>query len=590
MQNCEKTCIIQFVDILSAKYLENLNLGEVIKTMKKSNWLLLVFGLVLTLFLAACSGGDDSDSSSEGSDSEGNAEESSAEQVLNLIEVDEIPSMDPSMATDAIAFQWLGATMEGLYRLGENGEVKPGIATDHEVSEDSLTWTFNLREDATWSNGDPVTAHDFVYSWRRAVDPDTGSSYGPYMMGGVIKNATAINQGEMDVEELGVKAEDDYTLVVELENPTPYFESLATFGTYLPLNQAFVEEQGDQFALEADTILYNGPFTMTEWNHNQNFVIEKNPNYWDADSVDLEKINLDIVKDTSTAVNMYETGEIDRVGLSAEYVDQYAGDERMRVIEEPTLFYLKMNQTRSEALANLNVRKAIQLAIDKQGYTDVILNNGSVVAGGLVPANFVNHPETGEDFREINGDLVPVVDKEKAKEYWNKALEELGTDSVEIEMLGDDGESAEKTAEYFQEQLQSTLPGLTIKIKSVPFQERIRLNEEMDYDLQVSGWGPDYIDPLTFMNLFVTDGPNNNMGYSNEKYDELIASTSGELAQDPAARWDAFLEAEKILIQEDAAISPLYQRARTQLWDQDIQGVIVNPAGPQYEYKWAHIE
>ncbi|WP_079480635.1 peptide ABC transporter substrate-binding protein [Halobacillus salinus] len=567
--------------------------------MKKTNWLLLVLALVLSMFLVACSGGDSTDEGSSddgstdteqdsGSDSEGDSEAASGEQVLNLIDGAEIPTMDASLATDAVAFQWLGSTMDGLYRLGENAEPEPGIAKDHTVSDDALTWTFNLRDDAVWSNGDPVTAEDFVYAWQRAVDPDTGSEYGPYMMGGVIKNATDIAAGDTPVEELGVKAVDETTLEVTLEKPIPYFESLTTFGTFLPLNQAFVEEQGDQYALEADTLLSNGPFVMTEWSHGEGWTLEKNEDYWDAENVKLSGINVKVVKDTATGVNLYETGEIDRAGLSAEFVDQYRTSEDFRIEEEPVLFYLKMNQEANEILGNVNARKAIQHVIDRQSMVDVILNNGSIPAVGDIPGNFVSHPESGEDFRELNGDLV-TNDVDKAQELWTTAKEELGIDTAELNYLGGDTEVAKNLDAYIKDQLEK-LEGLTVNVQSVPFQERLDRDTSMDYELQNSGWGPDYIDPNTFLNMWVTDGGNNKTGYANEDYDAMIEKANNELAQKPVERFELFLEAEKKLIQEDAVLAPLYQRAVAQLWKPHVKGVIVNPMGPDYNYKHAYIE
>ena len=496
--------------------------------------------------------------------------------------------MDASLATDAVAFQWLGSTMDGLYRLGEDAQAVPGIAMDHEVSEDALTWTFNLREDATWSNGDPVTANDFVYAWQRAVNPDVGSEYGPYMMGGVIKNATAIADGEMPIEELGVTATGDYTLEVQLEKPIPYFESLTTFGTFLPLNQAFVEEQGDQYALEADTLLSNGPFVMTEWNHGEGWKLEKNEDYWDAENVQLQEINVSVVKDTATGVNLYETGEVDRAGLSAEFVDQYRTSDEFRVEEEPVLFYIKMNQEGNEILANVNARKAIQMVIDRQSMVDVILNNGSIPGVGDIPQNFVTHPETGEDFRELNGDLVE-TNVEEAQQLWATAKEELGMDTAELNYLGGDSEVAKNLDAYIKDQLEQ-LEGLTVNVQSVPFQERLARDTSMEYELQNSGWGPDYIDPNTFLNMWVTDGANNKTGYSNEEYDSMIERANNELAQEPVERFELFLEAEKKLIQEDAVIAPLYQRASAQVWKPYVKGVIINPMGPDYNYKNAYIE
>lgn len=566
--------------------------------MKKTNWLLLVLALVLSMFLAACSGGsDDTSNSTDDADTEetdsgdSSGEEEAAtgdsEQVLNLMESAEIPTMDASLATDAVAFQWLGSTTDGLYRVGEGGEAEPGIATDHEVSEDALTWTFNLREDAVWSNGDPVTAHDFVYAWQRAVDPDTGSEYGPYMMNGVIKNAEAVNSGDVPVEELGVTAEDDYTLVVELEKPVPYFESLTTFGTFLPLNQAFVEEQGDQYALEADTVLSNGPFVMTEWNHGEGWTVEKNEDYWDAENVQLEQINVRVVKDTATGVNLYETGEVDRAGLSAEFVDKYSTSEDYQVIDEPVLFYVKMNQE-NEILSNVNARKAIQMAIDRQGITNTILNNGSVPSGGHMPQNFAQHPESGEDFRELNGDLVQ-TDLEKAQDLWATAKEELGIEEAELGYLGGDSEVAQNMDAFIKNQLEQ-LEGLTVKVESVPFQVRLDRDTAMDYDLQNSGWGPDYIDPNTFLNMWVTDGGNNKTGFSSEEYDSLIEQAGNELATEPVERFETFLEAEKLLIEEEAVLAPLYQRNSAQLLKPYVKGVIKNAAGPDYNYKHAYIE
>ncbi|WJE16852.1 peptide ABC transporter substrate-binding protein [Halobacillus sp. ACCC02827] len=557
--------------------------------MKKTNWLLLVLALVLSMFLAACSGGDDtSGSSDDSSDSSSDGEASpDSEQVLNLYDTAEIPTMDSSLATDAVAFQFLGSTMDGLYRLGEGAEAEPGIATEHEVSEDGLTWTFTLREDAVWSNGDPVTANDFVYAWQRAVNPDTASEYGPYMMSGVIKNAEAIAAGDTPVEDLGVKADGDYTLTVELEKPIPYFESLTTFGTFLPLNQKFVEEQGDQYALEADTLVYNGPFVMTEWNHGEGWTLEKNEDYWDAENVKLDTINVKVVKDTATAVNLYETGEVDRVNLSSEFVDQYQTSEEFGVKEEPTLFYLKMNQE-NEILGNVNARKAIQMAIDRQSMVDVILNNGSIPAVGDIPAKFANHPESGEDFRDINGDLIE-YNLDEAQKLWSTAKEELGQDTLELEYLGGDTEVAKQMDAYIKDQLEK-LEGLTVNVTSVPFKERLERDTSMNYELQNSGWGPDYIDPNTFLNMWVTDGGNNMTGYSSEEYDALIEKANNELALEPVERFEAFLEAEKLLIQEDAVLAPLYQRAQAQLYKPYLKGVIVNPMGPDYTYKYAYIE
>ncbi|MGM7700898.1 peptide ABC transporter substrate-binding protein [Pseudalkalibacillus sp. Hm43] len=557
--------------------------------MKKSKWsLLLTLTLVLSMFLAACSGGGDSaDGDKNGGDGDkGKEGNTDVPQVLNILESAEIPTMDSVQGTDAVAFQVMNETMEGLYRLGPDNQPVPGIAESHEVSEDQTVFTFKLR-DAQWSNGTPVTAQDFVFSWQKAVDPEVASQYSFIM--GPVKNAEAITAGDMKPEELGVEAVDEKTLKVTLERPTPYFLSLTTFATYLPQNQEFVEGQGDQYALEDENLIYNGPFLLTDWKHEEGWVLKKNPDYWDAENVKLETINVKVVKDPATAVNLYETGKIDRAGLSSEFVNKYKDHEDFKSYGEPVLFYFKYNQTRNEALANVDVRKALSMAVNKEDLVNVILNNGSIPAYFSVPQDFVTHPETGEDFRAGNGDLLK-TDKDKAKEHWEKGLEALGKDSVTLEILGGDTETAMKMQDYFKNQLEEALPGLTIDLKNVPFKQRLELDEAQDYDIQFAGWGPDYLDAMTFVDLWVTDGGHNKMGYSNPEYDKLVKQAKNELADKPVERFQAMQEAEKLLLEEDAAIGPLYQRGTSQLWKPYVKNVPIHSFGPDYSYKWAYIE
>lgn len=550
--------------------------------------LLVIASICLAFTLSACSGDDDEQANSN--DNDGSANDEQQDQVLNLTRKSAIPTMDSSMATDEASFQFLGLSMEGLYRLGDDAEVKEGIAIDHEESDDGMQWTFNLRDDAEWSNGDPVTAHDFVYAWKRAVDPETGSEYGPYMMNGVIKNAEEISQGDKDVDELGVTAEDDHTLVVDLEKPVPYFESLMTFGTFLPLNEDFIEEQGNDYAQSSENILYNGPFKLDEWEStSDSWIVVKNEDYWDADTVELEKLTYEVVKDVSTSVDLFETGKIDRTELNSDYVDQYATSEEYATRSKPVTYYLKLNQTRNEALDNKNIRAAISRAFDKQALAEEILNDGSIAINGLIPEDFALLPDGDEGIRETNGDLVE-YNVDEAKEYWEKGLEELGEDSIDIEFLGSDSDTSKVMNEYLVNQLESNLDGLNVTLKEVPGEQALDLANDMDYDIQLSAWGPDYLDPYSFMSLWETDGENNLMGYSNEEYDQLMEEAQNELAKPgkEQERYDNFIEAEKILF-DDAAIAPVYQEFVAMLVDPKIEGVITNPIGPTYEYKWAKV-
>lgn len=553
--------------------------------------------LVLSMFLAAC-GGDEAEKDpatpSDKDDDNGSEDvtEVDEEQVLNLIAASEIPTMDSSLVTDSVGFDLLMDVAEGLYRLNQENVPVPAMAeAEPTISEDGLVYTFKIR-DAKWSNGDAVTAGDFEFAWKRAMNPDTASEYGPYMMAGVLKNATEISEGSVDFNELGVKALDEKTLEVTLEKPVPYFLSLMAFGTYLPLNEKFVTEQGDAYATNSDALISNGPFTLTEWDGTgSSWSLVKNDQYWDAENVKLTQINYDVVKETATAVNLYKTGEVDRTGLSGEFAAQYANDPELLKEKDSVVYYFKFNQERNgkpSPLANKNIREAISKSYNKEDLVNVVLNNGSVAANYLVPAEFT-FDENANDFRDINGDLGG-YNPEEAKAAWEKGLAELGVTELSLELLGGDSDLSKKMDEYFKSQMEGTLEGLTLNLKQVPFAVRLDLDTAQDYDIQSAGWGPDFQDPYTFMNLFVTDGGNNMMSYSNAKYDELITAAAGELATDPEARWNAMAEAEKILIAEDYGISPNYQRGTMQLVKPYVKGVVSHQFGGDYSYKWAFIE
>lgn len=543
--------------------------------------------LVLSVFLAAC--GND-DKKEEGSKDKGTESTGDVEQVLNLIESAEIPSVDSSVAQDAVGFNVLNNIMEGLYRLDQDDLAVPAMADgEAEISEDGLTYTFKIR-DAEWSNGTPVTAHDFVYAWERAVAPETGSPYGPYLMAGMVKNATEIGEGTKELSDLGITAEDDKTLVIELERPVTYFLSLMAFGTFYPLNEEFVTEQGEKYASSSETMIYNGPFELSNWDGIGNWQYLKNENYWDADTVSIEEINVDVVKETSTAVQLYEQGKKDRVTLSSEYAKQYADHEDLISEIETSVFYFKLNQERNgEAtpLANENIRKAIARGFNKEELADDLLANGSIAANFLVPQEFT-FDEDGKDYREYSDDYA-VYNVEEAKEFWDKGLEELGTEAVEIEILGGDTENAKQQQEWFKSELEKNLPGLTIKLKEVPFSARLDLDDNSDYDIQSAGWGADFQDPISFLELFITGSPQNKMNYSNQEYDDLIESTKTTLANDPVARWEAFAKAEKILLEDDAGLVPTYQRGRRVLMNPAVKDLATHPFGGDYSYKWAYI-
>ncbi len=549
--------------------------------MKKRFSLVLILLLALSTFLAACGGKDKDEKAGDGDNSKSNTKK---EQVLNLNMGSEIPSMDSTLATDSVSFEIMDQVYEGLYRLGEGDKAVEGVADgDPQISEDGKTWTVKLR-DTNWSNGEPVTAKDFVYSWQRAMNPKTGAEYAYIMYD--VKNAAKVNAGELPVDQLGIKAIDDKTLEIQLENPVPYFKELLTFATFYPENQKFVEAQGDKYGLETENMLFNGPFVFADWKHEQKFTLKKNKDYWDADTVKLEEINYDVVKDTATAINLYNTNKLDKVGLTSEFVDKYKDDKNFKTRKATSVYFLRLNE-KNELLKNADARHALDMGWDKQGFVDVLLNNGSVPAYYLVPKDFVKGPD-GKDFRSINGDMNK-TDVKKAQEYWEKAKKALGKDTFTLEMLNYDDDNSKKIGEFVKEQLETNLKGLTVNIKQQPFKQKLDLETKGDYDFSFAGWGPDYPDPMTFIDMFVTDGAHNQMGYSNPEYDKLVADGKSSLLTDPAKRWEALAKAEKILF-DDAAISPMYQKGSSYLERPYVKNILVHAFGSDYSYKWAYIE
>ncbi|AEB29434.1 periplasmic oligopeptide-binding protein [Carnobacterium sp. 17-4] len=550
--------------------------------MEKKKYLQLMgLSLASISLLAACGGNkDESATNTNGTD----------KQELNLVESAELPTMDSVLATDAVSFNVMNNVNEGLYRQGPDGELVLGMAAEEpEISEDGLTYTFKIREDAVWSNDEPVTANDFVFAWTRLATPETAAEYS-YMIDGVVLNATAVLQGEMDPSELGVTAVDDKTFEVQLEKAVPYFESLTTLSMFFPQNEAYVTEQGDAYASNSDHVLYNGPFVLDEWDGTGlSWVLNKNEDYWDAETVELDAVNIDVIKETSTALNLYDTGSIDRMILSGDYVQTQQGNPDLKTQPTSTVAYLKFNQERDgeqTALANENIRKAIAMAFDKQAYVDTVLQNGSIPANGLVPQSLAVDPSTGEDYRDQNGDLL-TFDLEKAQEYWEKGLQELGLDSLTLEILSDDTENAKKSIEFLQGQLTQNLPGLDISLRNVPFKVRLDANSNQDYDIQLALWGADYADPINFLELFQSENGNNKSGYNSADYDALIESAQTNVT-DLESRWQDMLDAEKVLMDE-AGIAPIYQRAYAVLEKPYVQDFTTYLVGAEWSLKWTSV-
>ncbi|GCF95577.1 peptide ABC transporter substrate-binding protein [Enterococcus florum] len=548
---------------------------------------LATFGVIAfsAVLLAGCYGGNDDQTGDSGSSSGG---ENSQAGVFNVIVPQEIPSADLSQATDTISFTALNNVYEGIYRLDGNSEPKPaGAAEMAKVSEDGLTYTIKLRDDAVWSNGDPVTAEDYVYGWQRTVRPETASQYA-YLYEPV-ENAAAITSGEQEPDTLGITAVNEHELEIKLAKPTPYFQYLLAFPSFFPQKQEVVEEYGDAYATNSDNAVYNGPFTLedfdgpgtdTEWTY------KKNEDYWDSDAVELSAINVSVVKEASTALNLFNDGQADDVILTGELAQQNANDPNYQSFKEATTSYLELNQRDADSpFRNENLRKAIAYAINREALVTQILGDGSVAATNLVPSELSKNPETDEDFVKEAGEQI-AYDPEQAKEFWDKAKEELNIDTLNMSILSSDTDSSRRAVEYLQNSIQENLEGVTVSPTPVPFSVRLDRSISGDFDLVLGGWGADYADPSSFTDLFTSDNSQNNGRWSNSDYDKAVEESATTNANDEEARWKNLQDANRI-IADDAGIIPIYQKAEGHLISDQMEGIIHHAAGAAWDYKWA---
>lgn len=506
------------------------------------------------------------------------------EKVLTVTKESDLNNMDAQLATDGLSFEAIAAITDGLYYTAEDGSALPALAEKTEISEDGLKYTFTIR-DAKWSNDKPITAHDFVYAWRRLANPENASEYSFMLDVASVKNGWPCATGEKPLDELGIKAIDDKTLVVELDSPVPFFEKLMTFPSFYPANQEFVETQGAEYALSPETLLACGPYKMAEWYPGSSFKLVKNDKYWDADAVKMDAIIFKIVLDSQSAALEYETGATNYVRLTGELVERYKDNPDYEINLGSYLWYLSMNLKKGD-LGNINLNKAISIAFDRDQIANSILKDGSIPGNFFVPIKLATGPD-GKDFRDTTPKYF-TDGKDKAKEYWEKAKAEIGKDNITIELLFEDSEASKKVAEFMKSEIETTLDGITIDLKSQPKKARLKLMDKGEYEVALTRWGPDYQDPMTYLELFISTGPMNFGSYTNLEYDEIIEKCkAGKISLEE--RWELLKKAEAILLEGGGPI-PVYQTGASTLWNSKVTGVVNNSVGVPYTYKYADIK
>jgi oligopeptide transport system substrate-binding protein len=507
----------------------------------------------------------------------------SESKLLNINLTAEVPDLNSVTTTDVVSFNVLTNVLEGLYRLDQDQKPVPAAAEGVETSGDGLTYEFTLRDGIQWSNGDPVVAEDYRYAWLKALDPETAATYA-YIISTFVKGADAFNTKKGDPQDVAIEAPDDKTLRVELNAKSPFFLQLTSFVTYFPQQREFVEKLGDKFAQDGESLLYNGPYAMTQGTAGGGgtVVLEKNDRYWDKANVAVETINGRIVKENDTAINLYEGGELDLTALEGNKVKQYEDSPEFYRRVEPFTVYGRLNQ-KVPGLENINIRKALMIGFDREGLTKQILQDGSVPAYGYVPPAISPGPGN-QTFREANGDLVP-KDIESARALWEKGVEEIG-ETPKLTMLFSDDSSQRDMATYMQDQYKKNL-GADLDVEVVTFDSALDRVDQEDYEINYAfGWVGDYDDPMTFMDLYLSDSPFNNSFFENEEYDRLIKDAQTE--SDTDKRMQMMLEAEKILI-EQAGTVPVYFAAVAGVKKPYFKNYTPHPFGGD-DYKYAKIE
>ncbi len=543
----------------------------------------LLLVVVMCFALAACSTpGENNETETSNEVSKETENEPTAKKVLRYSLTADAPTLDPqlmnSVPSGTVGFH----IYEGLMR-NHIGEIQPGMAENYDISEDGKTYTFHLR-DAVWSDGVAIKAQDYEYAIKRLVDPATASDYS-FLVTSLIKNAGDINSGKLPVDELGVKALDEKTLSIELNYPAGYFLSMLSMSQLCPVRQDVVEKYGKDYAADAEKNVYSGPFVVKEWKHEDRIILEKNPNYWNKDEIKLDEVHILTVSDPMTALAMYEKDELDFVNVPPEVVKNY--EDQVIYYNDGANDFIKLNMDGTSELENKNLRLALNYALNREDY--VLLSSQNLYQPNtryvLPQVNGVEKSYSEEyplEAYPLNGDI------DKAKAYLSSAMKELGVTEpaqIVLELLTTDQERARIEAEVLQSQFQTALD-ITVNIRQVPYKQRLEMESNHEFEMVVTGWVPDYPDPMSYLELWPTNSPYNHGSYSSEVYDGFINEALNN--SDPKQRMDALFNAEKTLL-EDGGIVPLQLRRNALLLNSKVKGFETYFVGINYDYIYADI-
>ncbi|WP_077617307.1 peptide ABC transporter substrate-binding protein [Bacillus sinesaloumensis] len=545
--------------------------------MKKISWLLCLL-FVSALVLSGCGTFDNGDK--EG----GGAKEGEAKKDLRINISSEPPTLHPGLATDSTSGVVLQHAFEGLTRINKNGEPEEAMAEKIDISDDGKTYTFTIR-DAKWTNGDPVTAHDFEYAWKWVLDPANQSDYASQIYNYVAGAKEAYNTPDISIEKMenvGIKAIDDKTLEVTLVNPTAYFLELTAFYTYFPVNSKIAKDNPNWADRVDESYVSNGPFFIAD--KSATITLEKNKDYWDADSVKLNKITMDMINDPNTEYQSFKKGELDWAGaptsaLPTEVIPTLQKEGTLQKSVIAGTYWYKFNINK-EPFQNENLRKALSYAINRKAIVDNITQGGQIPAMALVPSTIIKENEKGY-FKDN--------DTELAKEHLQKALDELGLSDASqlppIALSYNTSEGHQKVAQAIQDMWRKEL-GIEVTLNNAEWNVFLDNIDQGNFQIGRAGWLADFNDPVNFLEIFTVPQGNNDTGWTNETFNNLLAQASEETDADK--RLELLKEAEQLVISE-MPFAPIYFYTNNWVQNENLKGVVITPLG-DVSYKWAYFE
>ncbi|WP_425244495.1 peptide ABC transporter substrate-binding protein [Bacillus velezensis] len=532
----------------------------------KKRWSIVGLMLIFSLVLSACGGFS------------GGSGDTKGQTSLNINIKTEPFSLHPGLANDSVSGGVIRQTFEGLTRVNSKGEPEEGMASKIETSKDGKTYTFTIRDGAKWSNGDPVTAQDFEYAWKWALDPNNESQYAYQLY--YIKGAEAANTGKGKIDDVGVKAVNDKTLKVELNNPTPYFTQLTSFYTYMPVNKKIAEKHKNWNTNAGENYVSNGPFKMTAWKHSGSITLEKNDQYWDKDAVKLKKINMVMINNNNTELKKFQAGELDWAGmplgqLPTESLPTLKKDGSLHVEPIAGVYWYKFN-TEEKPLNNVNIRKALAYAIDRSSIVKNVTQGEQIPAMAAVPPSMKGFKDNTKGYFKDN-------DVKSAKEFLNKGLKELGvknaSDLPAIKLSFNTDDAHAKIAQAVQEMWKKNL-GVKVELDNSEWNVYIDKLHSQNYQIARMGWLGDFNDPINFLELFRDkEGGNNDTGWEDPEFKKLL--NQSQLETDPDKRIEELKKAEKIFI-DAMPVAPVYFYTAPWVQDKNLKNVILTGTGEVY--------